>query len=134
MVVELEMKGMSRLQPPILFIASTILTFLLFNALSFLLVTASVILLLTASYAAKYRQEGVGAGLAYFGLAYIGFGLALLGIGLIQTHAGCIFLIGDCYQPTLPSYWFYFKVAVNLGLTTLNGLALTFVYLNIRRI
>ncbi|HAY46820.1 MAG TPA: hypothetical protein DCY55_11145, partial [Gammaproteobacteria bacterium] len=59
-----------------------------------------------------------------------GFGLALLGIGLLQTHAGCMFLIGDCYQQGLPSYWFYFKVAVNLGLTTLNGFALTFVYLN----
>ena len=97
-----------------------------------MLVAAVVILLLTASNAVKYIREGVG--LAYFGLAYVGFGLALLGIGLLQTHAGCIFLIGDCYQPTLPSYWFYFKVAVNLGLTTLNGLALTFVYLNIRRI
>jgi len=98
-----------------------------------MLITAAVIILLTASYTMKYWREGVGAGLAYFGLAYVGFGLALLGIGLLQTHAGCMFLIGDCYQPTLPSYWFYFKVAVNLGLTTLNGLALTFVYLNIRR-
>ncbi|MDA9043671.1 hypothetical protein N9H56_03850 [Pseudomonadales bacterium] len=109
------------------------MTFFLFQSFSFMLVTAALILLLTTSYAVKYRQEGAGAGLAYFGLAYVGFGLALLGIGLLQTHAGCMFLIGDCYQPTLPSYWFYFKVAVNLGLTTLNGLALTFVYLNIRR-
>ena len=103
------------------------------NALGFMLVTAVVVLLLTTSYAFKYRQEGAGAGLAYFGLAYVGFGLALLGIGLLQTHAGCMFLLGDCYQPTLPSYWFEEKVVVNLGLTTLNGLALTFVYSNIRR-
>ena len=127
------MKKMSRLLPSILFVTSTTLTFLLFNVFGFMIITAGVILLLTASYAVKYWREGVGAGLAYFGLAYVGFGLALLGIGLTQTHAGCMFLIGDCYQPTLPSYWFYFKVAVNLGLTTLNGLALTFVYLNIRR-
>ena len=127
------MKGMSRLLPSILFVTSTTLTFLLFNVFGFMIITAGVILLLTTSYAVKYWREGVGAGLAYFGLAYVGFGLALLGIGLTQTHAGCMFLIGDCYQPTLPSYWFYFKVAVNLGLTTLNGLALTFVYLNIRR-
>ena len=114
--------------------ALTSLVFFLFQSFDFKLVTAAVILLLTASYVAKYRrEEGVGAGLAYFGLAYVGFGLALLGIGLLQTHAGCMFLIGDCYQHGLPSYWFYFKVAVNLGLTTLNGLALTFVYLNIRR-
>ena len=124
---------MKLLLPSLLFIVLTILTFSLFQAVGFILVTAAVILLLTISYAVKYRREGVGAGLAYFGLAYVGFGLALLGIGLLQTHAGCMFLIGDCYQQGLPSYWFYFKVAVNLGLTTLNGLALTLVYLNIRK-
>ena len=118
---------------PVFFVVLTTLTFSLMNALGFMLVTAVAILLLAASYAFKYRREGVGAGLAYFGLAYVGFGLALLGIGLIQTHAGCLFLIGDCYQPTLPSYWFEFKAGVNLGLTTLNGLALTLVYLNIRK-
>jgi len=121
---------MKRLLPSLLFIVLTILTFSLFQAVGFILVTAAVILLLTITYAVKYRREGVGAGLAYFGFAYVGFGLALLGIGLLQTHAECMFLIGDCYQQGLPSYWFYFKVAVNLGLTTLNGFALTFVYLN----
>ena len=121
---------MKLLLPSLLFIVLTILTFSLFQAVGFILVTAAVILLLTISYAVKYRREGVGAGLAYFGLAYVGFGLALLGIGLLQTHAECMFLIGDCYQQGLPSYWFYFKVAVNIGLTTLNGFALTFVYLN----
>ena len=115
---------------PVFFVVFTTLTFSLMNALGFMLVTAVAILLLTTSYAVKYRREGVGAGLAYFGFAYVGFGLALLGIGLLQTHAECMFLIGDCYQQGLPSYWFYFKVAVNIGLTTLNGFALTFVYLN----
>lgn len=123
---------MKRLLPSLLFIVLTILTFSLFQAVGFILVTAAVVLLLTITYAVKYRREGVGAGLAYFGLAYVGFGLALLGIGLLQTHAGCMFLTGDCYQQGLPSYWYYFKVAVNLGLTTLNGFALTFVYLNVR--
>lgn len=116
-----------------LIVSTTTLNFFLFQALGFMLVTAAVVLLLTTSYAVKYRQEGAGAGLAYFGLAYVGFGLVLLGIGLLQTHAGCMFLLGDCYQPTLPSYWFEAKVVVNLGLTMLNGLALTFVFLNIRR-
>ena len=124
---------MNRLLLTLLLIASTTMTFFLMNAFGFMLITAAVIILLTASYTMKYWREGVGAGLAYFGLAYVGFGLALLGIGLLQTHAGCMFLIGDCYQPTLPSYWFEFKVGVNLGLTTLNGLALTLVYLNIRK-
>jgi hypothetical protein len=109
------------------------LTFFLSQSFGFLLVTTAVILLLTTSYAVKYWREGVGAGLAYFGLAFVGFGLALLGIGLLQTHAGCIFLIGDCYQHGLPSYWLEAKIGVNSGLKILNGLALTFVYLNIRR-
>jgi hypothetical protein len=116
-----------------LIVSTTTLNFFLFQALGFMRVTAAVVLLLTTSYAIKYSREGVGAGLAYFGLAYVGFGLGLLGIGLQQTHAGCMFLIGDCYQPTLPSYWFEAKIVVNLGLTALNGLALTFVCLNIRK-
>ena len=116
-----------------LIVSTTTLNFFLFQALGFMLVTAAVVLLLTTSYAVKYRQKGAGAGLAYFGLAYVGFGLALLGIGLLQTHAGCMFLLGDCYQPTLPSYWFEAKVIMNFGLTILNGLALTFVFLNIRK-
>ena len=125
---------MKRLLPSLLFIVLTILTFSLFQAVGFILVTAAVILLLTITYAVKYRREGVGAGLAYFGLAYVGFGLALLGIGLVQTHAGCIFLIGDCYQPTLPPWMFEIKVGANLYLTILNGLALTSVCLNSKEV
>ena len=124
---------MNRLLLTLLLIASTTLTFFLMNAFGFMLVTAAVILVLTASYAIKYRREGAGVGLAYFGLAYVGFGLALLGIGLLQTHAECMFLIGDCYQHGLPSYWLEAKVGVNSGLKILNGLALTFIYLNLRR-
>jgi hypothetical protein len=113
--------------------ALTSLVFFLFQSFGFMLVTAAVILLLTTSYAVKYWREGVGAGLAYFGLAYVGFGLALLGIGLVQTHAGCMFLICDCYQPTLPPWMFEIKVGANLYLTILNGLALTFICLNLRK-
>ena len=113
--------------------ALTTLTFYLTNTLGFMLVTATAILLLTASYAIKYWREEVGTGLAYFGLTYGGFGLALLGIGLMQSHTGCTFLIGDCYQQSLPSYWLEFKLVVNLGLIMINGLAITFVCLNLRR-
>ena len=102
----------------------TSLMFFLSQSFGFMLVTAAVILLLTASYAVKYRREGVGAGLAYFGLAYVGFGLALLGIGLLQTHAGCMFLLSDCYQPTLPSWIDEFKTIFWLCLIVLNGTAL----------
>ena len=117
----------------LLLMASTTLTLFLMSAFGYMLVTAAVVLLLTTSYIVKYWREGVRAGLAYFGLAYVGFGLALLGIGLLQTHAGCMFLIGDCYQHGLPSYWLEAKVGVNSGVKILNGLALTFVYLNLRR-
>ena len=110
------------------------LVFFLSQALGLMLVTAAVILSLTVSYAVKYQLEGVGAGLAYFGLAYVGFGLALLGIGLVQTHAGCMFLIGDCYQPTLPPWMFEIKVGANLYLTILNCLALTSVCLNSKEV
>jgi hypothetical protein len=123
----------SRLLTSLLFITLTTLNFFLFQTLGFMLITSVTILFLTTSYAIRHWREGAVTGLAYFGLAYAGFGLALLGIGLLQTHAGCMFLIGDCYQRGLPLYWFEAKVGVNLGLTILNGLALTFVYLNIQR-
>ena len=124
---------MHKLSKVLLLTALTTLTFYLTNTLGFMLVTAATILLLTASYAIKYWREEVGTGLAYFGLTYIGFGLALLGIGLMQSHAGCTFLIGDCYQQSLPSYWIEFKLVVNLGLAMINSLAITFVCLNLRR-
>jgi len=127
-------KVVNRLLQPLLFLASTALVFFLMSAFGFMAVTAAAILLLTASYAFKYWREEVGTGLDYFGLTYSGFGFALLGIGLMQSHAGCTFLIGDCYQQSLPLYWLEFKIAVNLGLTMINGLALTFVSLNFKRL
>ena len=126
-------KLVNRLLPPLLFLASTAFVLFMMSLFGFMTVTATAILLLTASYAIKYWREEVGTGLAYFGLTYSGFGLALLGIGLMQSHAGCTFLIGDCYQQSLPSYWLEFKLVVNLGLTMINGLAITFVCLNLRR-
>ena len=73
----------------LIFLSATVFSFFLFQSLGFMLVTATVILLLTTSYAVKYWREGVGAGLAYFGLAYVGFGLALLGIGLLIRTGRC---------------------------------------------
>ena len=125
---------MNHLLLTVLLIALTTLTFFLMNAFGFMLITATVILMLTASYAIKYRRVGAGIGLAYFGLAYVGFGVTLLGIGLVQNHAGCMFLIGDCYQPTLPPWMFEIKVGANLYLTILNGLALTSVCLNSKEV
>ena len=123
---------MTHLLRALLLIVLTAVTFFLISALGYVLMTSAVILILTTSYAIKYRISGAGVGFAYFGLAYIGFGLMLLGIGLVQTHAGCMFLIGDCYQPTLPPWMFEIKAGANLYLTIVNALALTSAYLNTR--
>ena len=125
---------MTHLLRALLLIVLTAVTFFLISALGYVLMTSAVILILTISYAIKYRISGAGVGFAYFGLAYIGFGLMLLGIGLVQTHAGCMFLIGDCYQPTLPPWMFEIKAGANLYLTIVNALALTSAYLNTREI
>ena len=123
---------MTHLLRALLLIVLTAVTFFLISALGYVLMTSAVILILTTSYAIKYRISGAGVGFAYFGLAYIGFGLMLLGIGLVQTHAGCMFLLGDCYQPTLPPWMFEIKAGANLYLTIVNALALTSAYLNTR--
>ncbi|MDC0464193.1 hypothetical protein OAN31_01100 [Pseudomonadales bacterium] len=125
---------MTHLLRALLLIVLTAVTFFLISALGYVLMTSAVILILTTSYAIKYRISGAGVGFAYFGLAYIGFGLMLLGIGLVQTHAGCMFLLGDCYQPTLPPWMFEIKAGANLYLTIVNALALTSAYLNTREI
>lgn len=125
---------MTHLLRALLLIVLTAVTFFLISALGYVLMTSAVILILTTSYAIKYRISDAGVGFAYFGLAYIGFGLMLLGIGLVQTHAGCMFLIGDCYQPTLPPWMFEIKAGANLYLTIVNALALTSAYLNTREI
>jgi hypothetical protein len=126
------MHFMTHLLRALLLIVLTAVTFFLISALGYVLMTSAVILILTTSYAIKYRISGAGVGFAYFGLAYIGFGLMLLGIGLVQTHAGCMFLLGDCYQPTLPPWMFEIKAGANLYLTIVNALALTSAYLNTR--
>jgi len=100
---EMKLKETSRLISATLFIAIIMLIFLS-QSLGFMLVTAAVILLLTDSYEVNFWRKGVGAGWAYFGLAYAGFCLALLGIGMLQTHVGCMLQIGGCYQQGLPHY------------------------------
>ena len=104
------------------------------NVIGFALTTLVVITLLTMSYSIRYWREGIGVELAYWGLVYAAFGLVLLGIALLQSHAGCMFLIGDCYQPRLPSWLSNFKLLYNLKLLVVNSVAVTMIILNIRRI
>jgi len=103
------------------------------NVIGFALTTLVVIILLTMSYSIRYWREGIGVELAYWGLVYVAFGLVLLGIAMLQSHAGCMFLVGDCYQPRLPSWLSNFKLLYNLKLLVVNSIAVTAIILNIRR-
>jgi len=103
------------------------------NVIGFALTTLIMITLLTMSYSIRYWREGGGIELAYWGLVYSAFGLVLLGIALLQSHAGCMFLIGDCYQPRLPSWLSNFKLLYNLKLLVVNSVAVTAIILNLRR-
>ena len=103
------------------------------NVVGFALTTLIIITSLTMSYSIRYWREGGGIELAYWGLVYSAFGLVLLGIALLQSHAGCMFLIGDCYQPRLPSWLSNFKLLYNLKLLVVNSVAVTAIILNLRR-
>ncbi len=101
------------------------------NVIGFALTTLIMITLLTMSYSIRYWREGGGIELAYWGLVYSAFGLVLLGIAMLQSHAGCMFLIGDCYQPRLPSWLSNFKLLYNLKLLVVNSVAVTVLILNV---
>ena len=103
------------------------------NIIGFALTTMAIIVLLTISYSIRYWREGIGFELAYWGLVYAAFGLVLLGIAMLQSHAGCMFLIGDCYQPRLPSWLSNFKLIYNLKLLFVNSVAVTVIILNVQR-
>ena len=104
------------------------------NVIGFALTTLVVITLLTMSYSIRYWREGIGVELAYWGLVYAAFALVLLGIALLQSHAGCMFLIGDCYQPRLPLWLSNFKLLYNLKLLIVNSVAVTVIIINVIRL
>jgi len=111
------------------------LVFMSMIYLGFTTTTLIVIALLTTSYFAVYwRDAALGAGLAYFGLSYVGVGMLLLAIGLLQSHAGCRELIGDCYQPSLPPWLFEFKTIFYLFLVLVNSISVIFIAKNLRYI
>ena len=103
------------------------------NVIGFASTTLIIITLLAMSYSIIYWREGIGFELAYWGLVYAAFGLILLGIAMLQSHAGCMFLIGDCYQPRLPLWLSNFKLLYNLKLLVVNSVAVTAIILNMRR-
>ena len=101
--------------------------------LGYAAVSLILIALLIGSYFAKYwRVRTLGVELAYFGLCYAALATALLGIGLLQTHASCTFLISDCYQTSLPSWLFNFKIFFGLLVHFVNSVSLFFILRNFR--
>ena len=98
-----------------------------------LFTTIATISLLTASYFLMYLRSPLGAELAYWGLTYAAIAILMLGVALLQSHAGCLFLIGDCYQPSLPSWLMEFKIVLGFALRLTNFLAILMIIVNLYR-
>ena len=111
-----------------------LLVFSISSYFGFFLTSLIASSILTISYLARYRKEGLGAELAYWAIAYAGFCIALLGIALLQSHADCWSLIGDCYQQTLPTWLYQFKIIYNLALIMLNSAAVAVVIQSVRSV
>ena len=95
--------------------------------------TIATISLLTTSYFLMYLRSPLGAELAYWGLTYAAIAILMLGVALLQSHAGCLFLIGDCYQPSLPSWLMEFKIVLGFALRLANFLAILMIIVNLYR-
>ena len=98
-----------------------------------LFMTALSLVMLTLSYMVKYYKFGVGAGLSYWYVIYLGFALVLLGIGLLQMKAGCIYLLGDCYSKELPYWVTDLKLIWTLSLILFNTIVIIFSLTNLFR-
>ena len=101
-----------------------VVTFLLMSYFGGLLPTAITAALLATTFKISYLRNGWGVELAYWGLAYAALAIVILGVGLVQSHYGCTFLLGDCYQPRLPQWIGSVKLFLGLYVLTLNSVAL----------
>jgi len=108
----------------IVFVLISASAYFVFGYFGVLLPTAIVAAILATAFKIQYVRHGWGIELAYWGLAYVAAAILVLGIGLVQSHYGCTFLIGDCYQPQLPSWIDLLKRFWGLYLLVLNSLAL----------
>ena len=95
--------------------------------------TALSLVMLTLSYMFKYYRFGVGAGLSYWFIIYLGFALILLGIGLLQMKAGCAYLLGDCYSKELPYWVSDLKLIWTLSLILFDSIAIIYSIANFIR-
>ena len=99
-------------------------TYLAMSYFGGLLPTAITAALLATTFKISYLRNGWGVELAYWGLAYAALAIVILGVGLVQSHYGCTFLLGDCYQPRLPQWIGSVKLFLGLYVLTLNSVAL----------
>ena len=99
-------------------------TYLAMSYFGGMLPTALTAALLATTFKISYLRNGWGVELAYWGLAYAALGIVILGVGLVQSHYGCTFLLGDCYQPRLPQWIGSVKLFLGLYVLTLNSAAL----------
>ena len=99
-------------------------TYVLMSYFGGLLPTAFTAALLATTFKISYLRNGWGVELAYWGLAYAALAIVILGVGLVQSHYGCTFLLGDCYQPRLPQWIGSVKLFLGLYILTLNSVAL----------
>ena len=113
---------------------TTVALFLASKYFGLLIITLAVIALLTLSFLSLYRKDGLGVELAYWGLTYAAFSIGFVGEGLLLSHAGCTFLYGACYQPTLPSWLWEFKMAFGIFLFGANVVASLTVVINIKNL
>lgn len=108
-------------------------TFVIISKLHLQLTIAAALASLTLAYGISYWKDGIGAGLAYWYIAYAGLAIVLLGLGLVQTHAECRFLFGECYSEKLPFGFVFFKDLWSFSCVGLNVVAIIVSILKISR-
>ena len=110
--------------PIIVFVLICTSLYFILSYYGMFLPTAIVAAILATAFKIKYLRHGWGVELAYWGLAYAALAIVILGVGLVQSHYGCTFLLGDCYQPRLPQWISSMKLFLGLYVLTLNSVAL----------
>ena len=73
-------------------------------------VTLPLLVAVLLSYRRLPPGQRVGVGFTLWLVTYELIFIGLLGIGLIQSHLGCVSLLGDCYVENYPSWLELYKL------------------------
>ena len=73
-------------------------------------VTLPLLVAVLFSYRRLPPGQRVGVGFTLWLVTYQLIFTGLLGIGLIQSHLGCVSLLGDCYVENYPSWLELYKL------------------------